>query len=55
MERNVNVSVEEEDLVEFQFDPADLTVELEASFDSVASTKRGRRRIPEQWTRVVSL
>jgi hypothetical protein len=34
MESNVKQSIEEEDLGEFQVDPADLTVELEASFNS---------------------
>jgi hypothetical protein len=55
MERNDNVSVEDQELDEFQIDPVDLTEEVEVSLDSAPSTKRGRRRIPEQWTRVVSL
>jgi hypothetical protein len=47
MERNDNVSIEDQELDEFQIDPVDLTEEVEASLDSAPSTKRGRRRIPE--------
>ena len=42
-------------MAEFDVDPVD---ELEAaleSLNSVSSNKRGRPRIPEQWTRVISL
>ena len=42
-------------MAEFDVDPVD---ELEAaleSLNSVSSNRRGRPRIPEQWTRVISL
>ena len=48
-------SNEEEELAEFHVDRADDVEEVEESVGSSLQSRRGRPRIPEQWTRVISL
>ena len=54
-EQNCSSSSDDSDLTEYHVDPADEAMVQEASLESQTPSKRGRRRIPEQWTKVVSL
>ena len=55
MHQSPEGSFDEEELTEFHVDQADAGNEVEESFASSVSSKRGRPRIPEQWTKVISL
>ena len=55
MNKNKEDSSDEEGLREFHIDQADAAQDIEDSFASSISSKRGRTRIPEQWTKVISL
>ena len=48
-------SSSESDLSEYHVDPVDEAQIQEVSVESQTPSKRGRHRIPEQWTKVVSL
>ena len=55
MNKKKRESSDEDSLNEFHIDQADVVQDLEDSFASSVSSKRGRARIPEQWTKVISL
>ena len=46
---------DDEEITEFQIEPEDLLDQEEAGIENKAAKKRGRKAVPEQWTRVISL
>ena len=54
MDQNSSSSDIDEELQEHLHDPAEADAMQESSLNSSSTRKKGRPRIPERWTRVVS-
>ena len=55
MSRDSSSSEADNEISEFIIDPVDRAGEMDPSVESQAPKKRGRKRIPEQWTGIINL
>ena len=53
MSNQANASFEDEELTEFNLDPADEGDDRDPSINTQSQQSRGRPRIQEKWTRVI--